>query len=321
MSKRALSRVGSVGSVGFWLMAGGCGLGCADSGDTQATPQVTSMTLVMEKKIIDILPKVAKEYEGSGVQLHGDFLYVVFDNMQLMARINKSLTGGGILGSVTESSNFEGITADTNGTEHLYVMKEMDKSSGNKGKVIQFDTMGVDQGSELSDVVFGGSKGFEGIAWLWVNNDDYLLALCEGNDCTDDEMNKGRGKLHLLKQKNGEWLSESVLSIPSKAHFIDYSDIALYNHQNGTYGVAITSQQSSQLWLGTLNTSPFGFSDEGVVVDFPKGQNGETQYCSVEGVTFDVFAPNPRLYVVSDASDGLGLCPAKDAMVHLFELQ
>lgn len=308
------------GVLGLFALAAllGCG---AETEGPPATPKLSTMTLVMEKKVIDILPKVAKEYEGSGVQLHGGFLYVVFDNMKLLARINTSLTGGGILGSLTDPSEYEGITADTNGTEHLYVMKEMDKSSGNKGKVIQFDAAGTEQGSELTDVVFGGTKGFEGIAWLRANNDDYLLGLCEGNDCTDDGQNTGRGKLHVLRQKNGDWVSESILSIPSRANFIDYSDIALYNHQNGSYGVAIVSQQSSQLWLGTLNTSPWGFSDEGSVIDFPKGPNGELQYCSVEGVTFETFSPSPRLFVVSDSSGGPGLCPQKDAMVHLFELK
>lgn len=297
-------------------------LGCGSETDSQpVTPALSVMTPVAEKKIIDILPEVAKSYEASGVQLLGDFLYVVFDNMEIIGRINKSLTGGGIYGTVLDPSNYEGITADTNGTQHLYVMKEMDKSSGNKGKVIQFDTAGTEQGSELTNVAFGGTKGFEGIAWLRANNDDYLLGLCEGNNCTDDTQSTGKGLIHVLRQKGGDWISETTIGIPSKANFIDYSDIALYNHQNGTYAVAIVSQESSQLWLGTLATSPWGFADEGVVIDFPRGPGGEIQYCSVEGVTFDTFSPTPRLYVASDNSSGAGLCPQKDAMMHLFELK
>ena len=69
--------------------------------------------------------------------------------------------------------------------------------------------------------------------------------------------------------------------------FIDYSAFAIHH---STWGVAITSQENSQLWVGELSGGADGDFDpltaeftEGVVYDFPRSSGAcEVQYCNIE---------------------------------------
>jgi hypothetical protein len=284
----------------------------------EAAEALSTLQFVDEEKISSLLSGSSK-YEASGVQLRSGTLYVVFDDSARIGQINTALTSGTLSSGSTSKSEYEGITYDDVGTPHFYVMKEMENK---KGKVFQYDTSLNLQSQEWTDVTFQvTNKGFEGVAYVRKGTDDYLLGLCEGNNCLDVNQPVGNGKLKVLRQSSGSWVTETTLNIPSSANFVDYSDIALRSNGDGTFKVAITSQESSKLWVGTLTTSPWGFSGTSAVYTFPKTALGETQYCNVEGVTF---LSASRIAVVSDQytsdTNPDSPCFDKDESVHIFDI-
>ena len=119
-----------------------------------------------------------------------------------------------------------------------------------------------------------------------------------------------------------------VIRLPTSLKFLDYSDLAMYEYQSSTY-VAISSQESSQLWISKIeeiNESPFFqiVSEElSFIFNYPKRRrnNGSctVEYCNIEGVTW---INGNELFLASDVSktsqeDG---CKAKDASIHYFSI-
>jgi hypothetical protein len=183
--------------------------------------------------------------------------------------------------------------------------------------VVALDASTVALGQAFTDVTFAHSnKGFEGLAWLRVSGSEYLLALCENNDCQDDDSTPGNGRVKLLGLLDGIWTTQLTLALPSGVAFLNYSDLALQKNADGTFSAAVVSHKSSQLWLGTLTTEPWALTGPGTFYTFPRAADGSIQYCSVEGVTFlgpSVFA------VVSDKADGSAGCSAEEESIHVFQ--
>lgn len=298
--------------------------GCGGSGeDVEAsggeTPAQGVLKLVQERKLSKLLSSAADDYEASGVTAREGFFYITFDNMTSIGIVNASLSSASEIVGEIKGSEYEGITFEDHGTAHFYVMKEMDNDSDPpRGKIIQLDASANHEGSEWTDVGFeDDNKGFEGIAWVWANEADHLLGLCEGNFCKDESASTGNGRIKVLLQQSSAWVTETTLNIPPEASFRDYSDIALLDNGDGTFKVAIVSQESSALWLGTLTTSPWELSGPGIVYAFPRTANGALQYCDIEGVTF---LNGNSLAFVSDKSTGSDACKDKDESVHIFAI-
>jgi hypothetical protein len=311
--------------------------------------EAVPLQLVRETKIsalnVPALPH--NQYEASGVVYQGGFLYVVFDNSYRILKVHPD-TGwtSPSLTSVTSDgdSQYEAITFDAHNTQNFYAMVESAPSNGlNLGKLDKYTSQLSGPSGEWTNITFPvANKGFEGAAWLWScpngsAGNDYMLSLCEGNNCTNSSQT-GNGKIKILQQViSGSTISWNLIqngtvSIPATANFGDYSDIALYppypstndcpglgGNGTGLYKVAIVSQESSQLWVGTFNAKTWSFQGNGTVYDFPKGQSGETVYCNVEGVTF---LSSNQIAVASDAkkTDQSDACAAKDQSLHIFNI-
>lgn len=278
-----------------------------------------TLHLVRERKISQIIPlSGVNDYEASGVQLHGGQLYIVFDNMTKIGYVAPDLLSGSYAsgGSSSNESQYEGITFDDHSTPHFYVVVE--KSNA---EVVQYDDVasGGSASTQSTNVTFSSSnKGFEGLAWLRRNNNDYLLGLCEGFECTSNHGGSGgRGAIRVMAQNGSSWTADpTLLRLPVGVSFKDYSDVALMPNYDGTYQVAVTSQESKALWIGRLSGTSWSFLDDGTIYPLPS-----SDYCNVEGVTF---LSATRVALVSDASDPQDGDPAgcnnKDEMVHIFDL-
>jgi hypothetical protein len=290
---------------------------CATTAGLTATG---SLRLVRERKIADIIPlSGVNDYEASGVQLHGGQLYIVFDNMTKIGRVATDLGSGSYAsgGSSSNKSQYEGITFDDYSTAHFYVAEERTDA-----RVVQYDDVasGSSASAQSTNVTFSDSnKGFEGLAWLRRYNNDYLLGLCEGFDCTSSHGGTGgQGAIRVMAQSGSSWAADpTLLRLPSAVRFNDYSDLALLPNPDGTYQVAVTSQESKALWIGRLSATSWSFLDDGTVYPLPS-----SDYCYVEGVTF--LSPT-RVALVSDlydpSSSDPSYCNNKDEMVHVFDLQ
>jgi hypothetical protein len=278
-----------------------------------------TLHLVRERKISQIIPlSGVTDYEASGVQLHGDQLYIVFDNMTKIGHVALDLQSGAYAsgGSSSNQSQYEGITFDDHGTAHFYVAVEQTSA-----EVVQYDDVasGSSADHQSTNVTFSASnKGFEGLAWLFRNNTDNLLGLCEGFDCTSSHGGSGgRGGIRVMTQNGSSWTADpTILRLPAAVSFLDYSDLALLPNADGTYKVAVTSQESKALWIGRLSATSWSFLDDGTIYPLPS-----SDYCNVEGVSF---LSASRVALVSDMSDPQtdpAGCNNKDEMVHIFDLQ
>jgi hypothetical protein len=296
--------------------------GEADEAQTTTSSELVgsgTLQFVRERKISQIIPLSGiNDYEASGVQLHGGQLYIVFDNMTQIGRVALDLQSGSYAsgGSSSTESQYEGITFDDNVTQHFYTVVEQAAA-----EVVQYDSAasGSSAVHQSTNVTLTDGKGFEGIAWLRRNNNDYLLGLCEGYGCTTSHGGSGgRGAIRVMAQTGSSWTADpTFLFLPVAVRFKDYSDLALLPNTDGTYKVAVTSQESKALWIGRLSATSWSFLDDGTIYPLPS-----SDYCNVEGVTF---LSASRVALVSDASDPLDGdppgCNNKDEMVHIFDLQ
>jgi hypothetical protein len=297
----------------------------ACSGPTSKGPTATvrnaslatalELQLVQEKKIDKLLPNALAHYEASGVTVAGGQLYVVFDGASAVAAIDTALDEGTLGPGTGTPSQYEAISATDDG--RFYVMVETFSEDDTRGQVVALDSSTAVVSAAFTNTSFPAyNQGFEGVAWLRASGTEYLLALCENNACGDDEVDPGQGRVQLLALQGGTWVTRLVLPLPSSVTFDNYSDLALLDNGDGSYRAAVLSRKSSALWLGTLTTEPWMFAGPGEFYSFPLS-DGDTSYCSLEGITF----LGPRsLALVSDASDGDKPCKTEEESIHLFQL-
>ncbi|HEX3852388.1 MAG TPA: hypothetical protein VHW01_15570 [Polyangiaceae bacterium] len=288
----------------------------ASSLDGKSPASALGLQLVAEKKLSKLFSsKDIDHYEASGVVASSGTLYVASDNTTEIGAVDTSLNEGTLGPGDATDSQYEAITVTDDG--RFYAMIESADATDTRGAVAELDATTTLVGQAFTDVAFEHvNKGFEGLAWLRIAGTEYLLALCENNNCTDDDSTPGKGRIKLLTLVGGVWTTEATLKLPSSVAFLNYSDLALQQNDDGTFAVAIVSHKSSALWLGTLSTSPWALTGPGIFYAFPRTADGAIQYCSVEGVTFlgpSVFA------VVSDKADGSTVCSAKEESIHIFQ--
>jgi hypothetical protein len=284
----------------------------AGLGSTLANP--ATLELVSEKKLTKVISnKDVEHYEGSGIVASGGKLFAAFDNMTRIASIDTSLGDGTLGPGDGASSQYEGITATDDG--RFYAMVESASADDTRAEVVELDRSTAMVGRAYTEMSFEDpNEGFEGVAWLRVNGAERLLALCENNDCKDDDTTPGKGRVYVLALTDGVWKTERVLKLPKDVTFLNYSDLSIRPNDDGTYAVAVVSSKSAAVWMGTL-TASLDFTGPSHFSIFPKTKDGEVQYCSVEGVAFlgpSVFA------FVSDKGDGTAPCNDEDESIHLF---
>jgi hypothetical protein len=278
--------------------------------------QALAVQLVAEKKLSKLLPtKDVDHYEASGVVASGGTLYLASDNLTNIAAIDTSLNKGKLGPGQATNSQYEAITASDDGRFFTMIEPALEDVPAEVAE-LGSDTAFVSQ-SQTDATFKHANKGFEGAAWLRVSGTEYLLALCENNDCKDDDTSPGEGRVKLLSLVAGVWTTQKSLKLPESAAFLNYSDLALQSNADGTYAALVVSRKSSMLWLGTLSTSSWAFTGASKFYTFPHDADGGVQYCSVEGITF--LGPNV-IAAVSDKSDGSKPCADKEESIHIFQL-
>ncbi len=267
------------------------------------------------KKIIDGKEKMER-YEASGVRYTNGKFYVVFDNSSRVARVNTKLTKAKLLGKERKNVGFEGMAYDPVNREFYLVEESLEHKGKWNGRLGVADEefsltskkMWLDYGFE------SGNKGFEGLAFLHKNNTDYLLALCEGNGCkAGREGGKpGGGRIQVFEKKKKKWKRTAAIHLPETLSFTDYSGLDI----SADNTLAVSSQESSALWIGKLDTDAWKTVGSGRVYGFPKGRDGETLYCNIEGVSW---ISKDRLIVVSDAKKKSQpkSCKMKEQSIHI----
>jgi hypothetical protein len=286
----------------------------SDAGAGATLTTAAPLELVSEKRFSKLISHSALDhFEASGVVASAGKLYVAFDNTTQIAILDTSLDSATLGPGDATASQYEAITATDQA--RFLAMIETVSASDTRAEVAELDANTALVGTAFTDTTFEHvNKGFEGTAWLRVQGTEYLLGLCENNACKNDDTTPGEGRVKVMTELNGTWTTQVTLTVPNAAAFLNYSDLALHENDDGSYTAAIVSRKSSLLWTGTLTTSPWALTGPSTFYAFPRNSQGEVQYCSVEGLTF--LGANVLAFV-SDKSDGAP-CNDKAESVHLF---
>jgi hypothetical protein len=280
--------------------------------------------LVQEAKIHRLLPDCDEDrrLEASGVTVRGEELIVIFDNESRLARIDRSLAfsaQNGWLGREDDSTGVEDVAYDAR-RERFYLLIEALPAGGEtyQAAIVEYDVnLKRLECNRLPYDFASDNKGFEGLVWLERDGDEFVLALCEGNRCKGGREGRepGNGWIQVFRRVARGWEYVDRLTIPATAQFADYASIAV---RDGC--VAVLSQESSLLWLGTLADAGWAFVDEGAIFALPRDAEGEVIHCNAEGVAW---LASGRVAVVSDRrkKDGPKRCAKKDQSITIFDLR
>ena len=281
------------------------------------------LKLEREKKIEEFLKtySLGKKFEASGVCVKDANLYVIFDNLNHIARIGSDLSvenqANGIFLQPGTKDGYEDICFSED-TRSFFLLIEASKTGSKKyrSKIIEYDeSLCFKTEKTVNFTLEEGNKGLEGLASVYREGLLYLLGLCEGNHCLGEEGENmiGNGRILILQEGRNEWECIQTVSIPSTAAFLDYSAIDIKDNR-----VVVTSQKSSALWVGRLNPEHWEFADLGSLFYFPNSDPGKIDYCNVEGIAW---LDDDRVATVSDKakSDGRSNhCRKRDESIHLF---
>ena len=282
------------------------------------------MTLVAERKLSELIapPKGSQVLEASGVVAKDGYYYVIFDNVRRVARIHAGLKAGstqhGWFGSRREGDGYEDIAFSPH-TRRFYLLIEAEKHVDGTYKAL-IDECHEDGRFERRcwvDFPFETrNSGFEGLSAVRWKGRDYLLVLCEGNRCRGGRKGRkpGGGRIQVLQRVAALWKPIATIALPTQVKFEDHSAVSLRGSR-----IAVLSQQTSRLWIGTLRFGDWTIAGRGSIYDFPRNKKGKPRYCTLEGLCW----LSPGTFVlVSDMSKG-GYAKRwrkRDQSIHVFRL-
>ena len=283
-----------------------------------------AMILVTERKLADFIsaPTPDGVLEASGVIAKGTDYYVVFDNVRRIARIHRSLdpasTRHSWFGRKRDGDGYEDI-AFSPYTRRFYLLIEAEKHPDGTYKALidECDESPQYKKRQWIDVAFEKrNRGFEGLSAVRWRGQDYLLALCEGNRCRAGRAGRkpGGGRVHLLQRAGTLWKPVARIKLPRTVTFEDYSAISLRGRR-----IAVLSQQSSRLWIGTIRFGDWTIAGEGQTYEFPRTKKGKKKYRTLEGLCW---LTDRSFVCVSDLSKALSRRRHRqtDQSIHVFTL-
>jgi hypothetical protein len=283
-----------------------------------------TLVLVTERKLTDFIDPPTRNgvLEASGVVAKGPDYYVIFDNVRRIGRVHRSLspdsTKHGWFGVARDGEGYEDI-AFSRHTRRFYLLIEAEKHPDGTYKPLidECDERARFKARRWVDVVFEQrNTGLEGLCAVRWRGNNLLLALCEGNRCRAGRKGRkpGGGRIHVLQRAGRLWKSVGRIDLPRTVAFEDYSAVALRGSR-----IAVVSQQTSRLWVGTLRIRDWTIVGRGRIYDFPRTKNGKLKYCTVEGLCW----LSARSFVmVSDLTKPgyAGRCRKRDQSIHVFRL-
>jgi len=274
------------------------------------------LELVREEKVYRLLPggKPSSRLEASGVALENDTTaLVVFDNLNLIARIDLSLKPkrtNRLLPAPSLGVGFEDIAVEQRGGRLLCLIEALaDFNGAVRGFVAEYEADGsfircTPLPMELADA----NKGFEGLAHVQRGSRELLYALHEGNHGAKRDRS---GRIDVFtRARDGGWKPAHRIRLPREAELDDYAALA---YRDGK--VAIVSQASARVVVARIDDKTF----ELIPGSSARYRFPSKDYGNVEGVAW--LSPN-TLVAVSDRrkKDQSKRFAAKDQSIHVFRI-
>jgi len=275
------------------------------------------LELIREEKLYRLLPgrKKSSRLEASGVALPDEATaFVVFDNLNWVARIDLSLEKSprnALLPAPSLGPGFEDIAIDKEKQRVFCLVESVEDFDGHlRGFVAEYNVEGKYlQCIRLHTQFEKANKGFEGLAHLRKEGDEWLYALCEGNLGTSAK--KGGGRIDVFaRTDDGGWKGTHQIKLPKQAEFTDYSALA-YDFGR----IAVASQASARLWIAQIDEEKKDIvPGSGQRYRFPS-----KSYRNIEGIAW---LSADTLVAVSDRakSNQPDRCAKKDQSIHIFRI-
>lgn len=283
-----------------------------------------TLNLVRESKICDLMTcdQPSTRWEASGVLAKDGYCFVVFDDRTEIGRFSDDLQRNktnGLFGLAHADFGYEGIAYNA-AKQRFYLLVEARKHSRGcyQASAVEYDEQFNYLKQRPLDFTFKSSnKGFEAVAHVRRNNQDYLLALCEGNKCKCGSKGRkpGAGRVQVFEKKKRHWAHSGTIALPTTLPFVDYSGMSTDHGR-----VAIVSQVNSMLWVGQFDEADWTWRDAGQLYEFPRSTQGAVRYGNIEGVGW--ISPT-RIVAVSDRRKKSQLdkdLSEKDQSVHIFDI-
>jgi hypothetical protein len=284
-----------------------------------------TLKLVRESKICDLLPcdLPTTRWEASGVLVRDGHYFVVFDDRTEIARFSDDLQPNGtngLFGMAHEVCGYEGITYNAARRRFYLLVEARKRASGYyHASIVEYDDEFRYLKERPVDFTFKSSnKGFEAVAHVRRNGEDYVVALCEGNKCKcgDKGRKPGGGRVQVFEKRRKRWLHSRTIPLPPTLSFVDYSGMSI---DNGS--VAIVSQVNSMLWVGHFDEAGWTWHDAGQLYEFPRSDDGTLRYGNIEGVGWitrtHIVTVSDRRKKKNQPDRGLS---EKDLSIHIFDI-
>jgi hypothetical protein len=282
------------------------------------------LELIKEAKIFDIVGgSLDSRLEASGVLAKDGLFYVIFDNLPHIACIGPELSPAAGANHVIKQDRghrrgFEDIAYDSWSGRFYILIESLPRGHGTFMAMAQeYDaSFGYLDSAWLDFPLDRPNKGLEGLTCVRRGGGTYLLGLCEGNRCEGGAAGRipGGGRVHVFERGRHHWDRVGKIRLPETVLFEDYSGIAVTADR-----IAVVSQVSSALWVGSLSPSNWEITGTGMTYALPRNAEGEIIYGTAEGVSW---ISHDQIVVVSDkAKPGQDRrCRAKDQSIHIFRI-
>jgi hypothetical protein len=281
------------------------------------------LELIKEAKIADIVEGLDPRLEASGVLASDGVFYVIFDNLAHIARIGAGLSPTAPANHVIRqdkghSHGFEDIAHDSSSGRFYVLIESLPRGRGTfMAKVQEYNAgFGYLDSAWLDFPLDRPNKGLEGLACVRRDGQTHLLGLCEGNRCEGGAEGRipGGGRIQVFRRGRRHWDQVGKIRLPETVLFEDYSGIAVSGDR-----VAVVSQVSSALWVGSLAPSSWEVTGAGTTYALPRDAEGEIVYGTAEGVSW---VTHDEVVMVSDKAkpDQDQRCRAKDQSIHIFRI-
>lgn len=286
--------------------------------------QELELELVYEAKIHALLENpIEKRFEASGACVKDGRCYVIFDNSSYLACFALSslqlISDGQMIALKSHFSGYEDIAYDPKGQRFFMLIEAQKFSPGcYKARIEEYDNDLKFLSAAWVDAPFKHiNKGLEGLACVYLDERLYLLGLCEGNKCKGGAAGRtpGHGRIKVFARSKDDWRHVQTIRLPKTLRCKDYASLDVMDKR-----IAVVSQASSRLWLGTFRDRSGAFTDDGKVYRFPKNRKNKTAYCNIEGVSW---LTADRILVVSDKRKPrtqAKRCRRKDQSIHIFRI-
>lgn len=238
-----------------------------------------TLKLVRENKICDLLTctQPAKRWEASGVLVKDGHFFVVFDDRTNIGRFSNDLypnEANGLWRLAHGEYGYEGITYNA-AKKRFYLLVEARKHArgGFHAIIVEYDDDFHFFKERPLDYAFkSGNKGFEAVAHVRRKEQDYVLALCEGNKCKCGTKGQkpGGGRVQVFAKKKKRWAHSDTIALPTTFPFIDYSGMAV---DHGT-GALQSYRRSIPCYGWATSTKPRG---SGATMDNSTNSRGRTK--------------------------------------------